>query len=46
MRKLALCLMTCFLASPPTMAQEALSFQNKTVTMIIGFAAGVGTGYP
>jgi hypothetical protein len=43
MKKAGLCLLTCLLGLSAATAQEAVSFRGKTVTMIIGFAAGGGT---
>jgi tripartite-type tricarboxylate transporter receptor subunit TctC len=38
----SVCLLACLLASPAA-ALEAVSFQGKTVSMIVGYAAGGGT---
>jgi tripartite-type tricarboxylate transporter receptor subunit TctC len=42
LRAIGVCLLACLLASPAA-AQEAASFQGKTVSMIVGYAAGGGT---
>jgi tripartite-type tricarboxylate transporter receptor subunit TctC len=43
MRKLGICLLAFLLGTSAAVAQDAASFQGKTVTMIIGFAPGGGT---
>jgi tripartite-type tricarboxylate transporter receptor subunit TctC len=43
MKKAGLCLLACWLGWSAAAAQEPVSFRGKTVTMIIGFAAGGGT---
>ena len=43
MKKVGLCLLACLLGWSAAAAQEPVSFRGKTVTMIIGFAAGGGT---
>src|SRR5581483_8439684 len=43
MKKFGLCLLACVLACTGALAEDAVSFQGKTVTMIIGFPAGGGT---
>ncbi len=43
LHRLAFCLNASLLASAGAAAQEAVSFQGKTVTMIIGYAAGGGS---
>src|SRR5438552_16921632 len=43
MRTLATCLSAVVLGCTPASAEDAISFQGKTITMIVGFAAGGGT---
>jgi tripartite-type tricarboxylate transporter receptor subunit TctC len=43
MKKLGLCLLACLLGASPAVAQSPVSFQGKTVNMIIGFPPGGGT---
>jgi hypothetical protein len=43
MKALAAAWLACCAACSPAAAQDGLSFQGKTITMIIGFAAGGGT---
>jgi tripartite-type tricarboxylate transporter receptor subunit TctC len=43
MKKVGLGLLACLLGWSAAAAQEPVSFRGKTVTMIIGFAAGGGT---
>jgi tripartite-type tricarboxylate transporter receptor subunit TctC len=43
MKKLGTCLFAGLLGCSAAVAQDTMSFQGKTVTMIIGFAAGGGT---
>jgi tripartite-type tricarboxylate transporter receptor subunit TctC len=43
MKRFGICLFAGLLTCSMAAAQEAVSFQGKTVTMIIGFAAGGGT---
>lgn len=43
MKKLAICWLTFLLGASIAAAQGAVSFQGKTVSMIIGFSAGGGT---
>jgi tripartite-type tricarboxylate transporter receptor subunit TctC len=43
MKKVGLCLFVSLLGWSAAVAQEPVSFRGKTVTMIIGFAAGGGT---
>src|SRR5260370_15197757 len=42
MTRIGACMLACLLASPAA-ALEAVSFQGKTVSMIVGYAAGGGT---
>jgi tripartite-type tricarboxylate transporter receptor subunit TctC len=43
MRKFGLCLLACMLGCTAAFAEDAVSFQGKTVNMIIGFPPGGGT---
>lgn len=43
MKRLGICLLAFLLGGSAALAQEPISFQSKTVNMIIGFAAGGGT---
>jgi tripartite-type tricarboxylate transporter receptor subunit TctC len=43
MRKIDLCILAALFGVSAATAQTAISFQGKTITMVIGFAAGGGT---
>jgi tripartite-type tricarboxylate transporter receptor subunit TctC len=43
MTRFGFCLLACVLGSSAAVAQDTVSFQGKTVTMIIGFPPGGGT---
>jgi tripartite-type tricarboxylate transporter receptor subunit TctC len=43
MTRLAICLLASVLIASTARAQEAVSFQGKTISMIVGYAAGGGT---
>lgn len=43
MKKLGICLLGCLLASSSALAESAISFQGKSVSMIVGFPPGGGT---
>lgn len=43
MKKLGICLLACLLTGSAAVAEDAISFQGKTVNMIVGFPPGGGT---
>jgi hypothetical protein len=42
-KRIGICLLACMLGGPAALAQDGAFFQGKTITMIIGSAAGGGT---